>query len=174
MVLAPLPDAARLWLFAAARDLTGAEAAALVDRVRSFMAGWTSHGRPVASAAEVLEGRVLAVGAALSEAELNAGVSGCGIDKLQHAVEAAAEAGGFAWTGALDVLYRDADGAVQAVARSDFRRLARTGAVDASTPVLDLTLSTVGALRASGVERPAAQSWHARAFGLAKTASTGA
>lgn len=164
MLLAPLPDSARLWLFAADRDLTDAEARALLERVRTFTAGWTSHGRPVASDAEVLDGRVLAVGATITEAEMNAGVSGCGIDKLQHAVEAAAKAGGFAWAGALDVLYRDADGRWQSAPRGAFRRLAREGTATAATPVLDLTHTTVGALRSHGVARPAGEAWHGRAF----------
>ena len=170
MLLAPLPDAARLWLFAADRDLTDAETAALLDRVRAFADGWTSHARPVPAAVDLLARRVLAVGAVINEGEVNAGVSGCGIDSLQHAVEAAADACGLGWLPPLAVLYRDDAGMVQSVARSDFRRLARAGAVDAATPVLDLTLTTVGALRAEGVERPAGRSWHGRTFGLAAQA----
>lgn len=173
MLLAPLPNAARLWLFAATRDLADGEAADLLTRVRAFVTGWTSHGRPVPAAAEGLHGRLLAVGALLAEDAVNAGVSGCGIDSLQHAVAAAAEAGGFAWLPPLDVLYRDAAGTMQAVSRAAFRRLARAGAVTSATPVLDLTLPTVGALRAGGVERPAAQSWHGRAFGLVERVPTG-
>ncbi|HLT47178.1 MAG TPA: hypothetical protein VK002_08125 [Rubricoccaceae bacterium] len=173
-LLAPLPDAARLWLFAADRDLDAAEAAALLDRVRAFTAGWTSHARPVPAAADLLLSRVLAVGAAIDESEVNAGVSGCGIDAMQHAVEAAAEAGGFAWLPPLAVLYRDDEGALQAVPRPDFRRLVRDGVVNAGTPVLDLTPTTVGALRAGGVERAAGRSWHGRVFGLGEPVAAGA
>jgi hypothetical protein len=48
------------------------------------------------------------------------------------------------------------------------------GAVDAATPVFDLTLATVGALRVEGVERPAGRSWHGRTFGLIARAAAGA
>jgi hypothetical protein len=174
MLLTPLPDSARLWLFAADRDLTAEEQATLLDRVRAFAAGWTSHGRAVPAAVDLLAGRVLAVGASLREDELNAGVSGCGIDSMEHAVAEAAAEVGVGWVPALAVLYRDAAGAVRAVPRPAFRRLAREGAVEATTPVFDLTLDTVGALRAEGVERPAGRSWHGRVFGLAERAEAGA
>ena len=82
-----LPDAARLWLFAFDGDPSP-----LLPDVRAFCRAWTSHGRPVTAAADVLAGRVLAVAAVLTEAEANAGVSGCGIDAMQHAVETAAVA----------------------------------------------------------------------------------
>src|SRR5690606_5853449 len=173
-LLAPPPDAAPPWLSAAGRDLAAADAAALLARVRAFTAGWTCHARPGPAAAALLLSRVLAVGAAVDESEVNAGVSGCGIDAMQHAVEAAAEAGGFAWLPPLAVLYRDDEGALQAVPRPDFRRLVRDGVVNAGTPVLDLTPTTVGALRAGGVERAAGRSWHGRVFGLGEPVAAGA
>jgi hypothetical protein len=101
---------------------------------------------------------------------VNAGVSGCGIDKLQHAVEDAAGAAGFAWVAPLDVLYRDDAGEVRTLSRPAFRDLARAGAVHGGTPVFDLTLRTVGALRTEGIEHPAARRWHGRTFGLAEGA----
>ena len=173
MLLAPLPDSARLWLFAADRTLTAAEQDVLLDRVGAFATGWTSHGRAVPAAVDIVDGRVLAVGASLSEAELNAGVSGCGIDSMERAVAEAAGAVGVRWVPALAVLYRDAGGVVQVALRAEFRHLARTGAVEAMTPVLDLTPTSVGALRAEGIERPAVRSWHGRVFGLRFPAEAG-
>jgi hypothetical protein len=119
----------------------------------------------------LLHGRILAVGAKLSDAEVNAGVSGCGIDSLQHALEAQAEHLGFRWMGGLDVLFRDAEGALSCVTRSDFRRLARDGTVTSETRVFDLTPETAGALRAQGVERAAGTSWHGRVFRLSEQAA---
>jgi hypothetical protein len=162
-LLAPLPDDARLWLFAADRALDAGEQAALLARVRPFVASWRSHGRPVAAAAEVLDGRVLAVGGAITPEELNAGVSGCGIDAMTHAVDEAATTLGVGWLGGLDVAYRDGE-ALRVVPRAEFRRLARAGGVTPETPVLDLTAPTVGEVRARGVVRPAAEAWHGRTF----------
>ena len=154
---------ARLWLFALDGDVPDA----LLADVQAFCATWASHGRPVRAAAERLAGRVLAVAAQITDAEVNAGVSGCGIDAMQHAVEVAVARYGRALVPALTVTYRDGAGAWQTVARPAFRRLARSGGVDADTRVLDLTLPTLGALTdAGGTDRPAGEAWHGVAFGL--------
>ncbi len=157
-----LPDDARLWLFAASGPVPDAALA----QVRAFLPTWASHGRAVTAHAERASDSVLAVAALISPEEFNAGVSGCGIDAMTHAVEAAFEASGLAQASPLAVSYRDASGAWQSVSRSTFRRLAREGTVGAHTEVLDLTTTDLGALRARGVVRPAAQAWHGVAFGL--------
>ena len=168
-MLDPLPDAARLWLFA----LDGTPApqaveAALAD-VRAFLPSWASHGRPVEARADVLEGRVLAVGAVISADEMNAGVSGCGIDAMQHAVEAALARHGLAFAPALSVTY-EGDAGWTVAPRPAVRARFKSGAADGATPVLDLTHETVGALRADGLARPAAETWAGRAFRLGAAA----
>lgn len=170
-MLTALPDSARAWVFAAlgGADRLGDE---LHAAVHEFTRHWTSHGRPVpADAADAtpagFPGAVLVVAAQLSDDEVNAGVSGCGIDAMQHALDAAVAAGGAELASPLSVAYRDADGAWQVVPRPAFRALARSGRVDGETRVLDLTATTLGQLRAGGVERAAAAAWHGRAFRLA-------
>ena len=166
-MLHPLPDAARVWLFPLDRTLDDAAADRLRQRLAAWLPSWASHGRPVQAEAEVLAGRALAVGAVISEADLNAGVSGCGIDAMERAVAAALDAEGVARAPALGVTYRDDAGEWATVARPAFRRLAREGAVGPETPVLDGTAETVRALRRHGVERPAGEAWTGRAFRLA-------
>lgn len=161
-ILAPLPDDARVWLFA-----FDGPAGDVLPAVRAWLPSWTSHGRPVTAEAEVVHDAVLAVGAMISTAELNAGVSGCGVDAMQHAVESAAAGVGRALLPALLVVWQDGDGAWQASGRPAFRRAITDGAAEASTPVLDLTATTVGALRHTGVVHPAAEAWTGRLFGLA-------
>ena len=155
-----LPDDTRLWLFAADRALTPDEQTALLDRLRLFIGEWKSHGRSVPADVGILFDRVLAVGAHLSEDELNAGVSGCGIDSLTHAVEDTAAKLGFYWTGALEVLYYDAEGVLQTVSRSEFRRRVNDGAVTLESLILDLTPTLVGELRTHGIKRRVGDSWH--------------
>ena len=157
---------ARVWLVAADGD-----PAPLLPDVRAFCLTWASHGRPVRAATDVLAGRVLAVAAVISEAELNGGVSGCGIDAMQHVVETAAARHGLGLIPALSVTYRDATGAWQSVPRSAFRALVTRGTAGPETRVLDLTPATLGAL-AAGVERPAGETWHAAAFRLDASRST--
>jgi hypothetical protein len=166
-----LPDAARVWLFPLDRTLADDAADALRQRLADWLPSWQSHGRPVHAEAAVVAGRALAVGAAISTADLNAGVSGCGIDSMERAVAAALEAEGVALAPALGVTYRDDAGAWASVSRPAFRRLVRRAAVDARTPVLDVTAETVGALRERGAERPAGEAWTGRAFRLAAPAA---
>ena len=135
-----------------------------------FLAGWKSHGRPVPGDVGILFDRVLVIGAHLSEDELNAGISGCGIDSLTHAVEDTAAKLGFDWTGALDVLYYDVDNTLQTVSRSEFRRLAQEGAVTPESRVLDHPTTFVGALRTDGIRRRVTDSWHVSLLQLTQTA----
>lgn len=162
MLFPTLPPTARVWLFEADRDIPEA----LFAAVRRWLPTWTSHARPVTAEADVLAGRVLAVAALISPEDLNAGVSGCGIDAMTHAVEQAFAEADCTLAPALAVTHRDADGAWQTVPRPTFRRLAREGGVSGDTPVLDLTATDLGTLRETGVERPAAESWHGRVFRL--------
>lgn len=158
-MLSALPDSARLWFFTADRPLSTDTAGALQRRVEDFLTEWASHGRAVPGEAAVLHDRFLAVAA-----HLDGGVSGCGIDSMTHAVEEIASGLGFGWLDGLHVAYRDASGDVHAVPRPAFRALVRDGAVTAETPVFVTTLDTLGDLRAGGLERPAAEAWHARVF----------
>lgn len=165
MLLPDLPADARLWIFTADRALTADEQTRLRDTIERFVAEWTSHGRPVPGGALLLEDRFVIVAA-----RLEGGVSGCGIDSLVHAVEAAGEDVGVGWVDGLQVVFRGADGAVRVLPRPAFRQLAREGDVTAATPVFDTTLATLGALRNEGLERPAGSAWHGRVFRLMEPA----
>ena len=167
MHFSSLSDDARLWLFAADRPLQANEQTSLLSTARDFAKQWTSHSRPVPSEVELIDGRVLAVGASIDSDAPNAGVSGCGIDSLQHALNKVAGRLDFGWLPALDVLYRRPDGEIASVSRAQFRSDVEAGRVGPDTPVFDLTPTTLGRARSSGIERPAAESWHGRAFSLA-------
>lgn len=164
--LLALPGDARLWLFA----IQGNPGTIVAD-LRAFVPSWRSHGRPVPAAAADLTpdgfpGVVLAVAAHLSPDDVNAGVSGCGIDAMQHAVEAAIAASGAHLLPALGVAYHDGE-AWHLVSRPAFRASASAGRVGSDTLVLDLTPATVAELRAGGAVRPAGDAWHGRTFRLA-------
>lgn len=151
-----------MWWFAADRDLPPRT----LQAVRAWLPTWTSHGRPVTAEADVVADCVLVVGAVIAPEDWNAGVSGCGIDAMTHVVERAFTEAGVAQVPALSVTYREANGPWQTVPRPAFRRLAREGAVTGATRVLDLTATDLAAARAHGVDRPAAEAWHGRAFRL--------
>ena len=160
--LRSLPDSARIWIYAADRTLNESEEQRLVDLLDSFCREWRYHGKKVESAAAVLEGRFAVLAGVTAEGD----ISGCGIDSSVHALDQAAAELGLQWLSGLYVHYREKDGAITSVPRSDFRSKAAVGEVDGTTPVFDLSIDTLGALRAGRFEQPAAATWHGRVFRL--------
>jgi hypothetical protein len=157
-----LPDDARLWIHAAAKPLPDETQEALLDHLSTFIEDWTSHEHTVEGAATVLHDRFLIVaGTPTGEDE----ISGCGIDDLTHAVDRAASTVDVEWVPSLHVLYRARDGSVVSASRRAFQQKAEEGAVTAETPVFDLSLTTLDALRNGQFERPARTSWHAQLLG---------
>jgi hypothetical protein len=173
MPFSHLPPTARLWVYAAARPLTDDEETTLARRLTDFLDGWASHGRPVEGAAEVRDGRFVLLAAHLP-GQPGADVSGCGIDASVQVLEAFADEVGLQWQAGLRVFYRDAGGTVHSASRPAFEALADEGTVHAATPVFDLSVESVAALREGRFERPAGASWHAEAFPLAPAPATAA
>jgi hypothetical protein len=153
-----LPDDARLWIFAADRNLDDDELDRLTGALDRFVEGWVAHGAPVVGGYEVREGRFVLV----ASDERATGVSGCSIDALHRALKELEGGLGVRLTDRAPVWFRDAEGRVRTAARSEFREMAQAGEVSASTPVFDPTLTQVGEVRAGGWERPAGEGWHAR------------
>jgi len=154
-----LPDAARVWVFPAERALDGGERAALLAEVDAFLGGWAAHGAPLRSARDLIEDRFLVVGVDEDATR----PSGCSIDALVNRLEALGEARGVAVLDHAPVWYRR-DGEVRMATREAFRALAREGAVGPDTPVFDTSLTKLSELRTRGLERPARESWHGKAF----------
>lgn len=161
-----LPDDARVWIYVANRPLTADEQEDLQAHLEDFIEDWSSHGRPVDGAVDVLHKRFIVLVATLTEGD----ISGCGIDASVHAIEDVAQQLNIEWVPTLDIVYRDADGHVQHCSRATFRALAEEETVTAETPVFDPSITTLGALRDGQFEQPAGASWHARAFDLAQPA----
>jgi hypothetical protein len=153
-----LPDDARLWIFAADRDLDDDELNRLTAALDRFVEGWVAHGAPVVGGYEVREGRFVLV----ASDERATGVSGCSIDALHRALQELERDLGVRLTDRGPVWFRDAEGRIRTVSRPEFREMARAGEVKGATPVFDPVLTQVGEVRAGAWERPATEGWHAR------------
>lgn len=159
--LARMPDDARLWVFAAPRALSTAEAATLSARVAEFISGWHAHGHPVAGGWSWEHDHFLLIAAD----ETATGVSGCSLDALYDSLKALeVEIGASLLDAASRVWFRDAEGDIRSLTRPEFRLLARSGGVGPDTPVFDNTVASVGALRAGQWEKPMKDSWQGKAF----------
>lgn len=162
-----IPDDARVWVFGASRDLSAPEQETLLGRVDAFIDRWAAHGAPVVGGRDLRHGRFLVVAAD----ERATGVSGCSIDSLFHALAETEREMGITFRDGSLVFFRDADGAVRALPRPDFRALAQRGEVGEDTPVFDNTVGTAGDLRGGRWETRFGDAWHARAFPLGAAAS---
>lgn len=154
-----LPGHGRLWVFPASRELGEGEAAACLREVDGFLDGWRAHGVALRSGRELVERRFLLVGVDV-DAEVP---SGCSIDALVNRLRALGRSLGVTLVDHASVWFR-ANGEIHAVTRAEFRRLAEAGIVGPEVSVFDTTLTRVDQARAGGLERPAAETWHGRAF----------
>lgn len=166
LTLKSLPDEARVWIYAADRELNELEENRVKEILDTFCLQWESHGRPVESASDVREGRFAIIAGYVEDGD----VSGCGIDKSVHALEKASSELAFEWLPGLAVHYRDEKGVPRSTSRQHFRSLVREGVISSATPVFDFTIETVGQLRSGEFERPAGESWHARVFRISESA----
>lgn len=161
------PDEARLWAYVADRPLTANEQTMLQEKLDRFFASWQSHGRPVKGQAQLVDERLLLVGAFVPGGD----ISGCGIDASVNVLEEVGSDLDIAWLSPLHVFYRSASGEIEAASRSEFRQLAEEGRVTTDTRVFDVSVDTVGQLHRGELEQPAGDSWHGRVFSLAQPAS---
>lgn len=154
-----LPDHGRLWVFPATRTLSADEVETLLEAVDDFLAGWSAHGAPLRSGRELRDGRFLLVGVDV-DAEAP---SGCSIDALVNRLRAL---GSKIDVGLIDhsPVWYAADDSIEAVSRSEFRRMADEGRVGPAVTVFDTTLTSLRQLREGGLARRATDAWHGRAF----------
>lgn len=151
-----LPDDARVWVFGAAREITGEPCDRLLGAVDEFLGQWNAHGSPLVCGREWRDGRFLAIGVDQS----TAGASGCSIDGLFRTLARLESEIGTTMLGGGRVYYRDADGRVNVATRTAFNALGRDGRVGPETPVFDTSITTAAAWR-ERFERPVRESWHA-------------
>lgn len=154
-----LPDHARLWVFASERPLAPDESNRLLDAVDAFLASWRAHQVPLSCARDWRLDQFLLVGAD----EQAAGVSGCSIDALVRTMKALGQDLGVSLLDHGAVHFREGL-QVRRLSRDAFAAAAEGGQVSPETIVFDNTVTSVGALRAGEWERPAAATWHQRAF----------
>ena len=153
------PDDARLWLAAFPRPLLPEEQARLHAHFEAFRPHWKIHGEPIDSAFALLDGQVLAV----AERTMQTQPSGCSIDAMLRQIYKLADHLELALIDAQKVLVRSS-GSLQAVPKTRLESMLQGGEIGPDTQVVDLTLQSLGELRAERLERPLAQTWIARKY----------
>lgn len=155
-----LSDEARLWVL----PLEGTPVALqnLWTQIQLFLQQWTSHGRAIECASQLVSHRFL-----LIAGEIPGGtVSGCGIDALMHAVEENSVKHNCRVLSSLLIYHRSAQGTIEFHPRGRFRGMIAEGLISGHTPVFNPGLHTLRALRAGEFELPLQDSVYARIFQL--------
>lgn len=169
MDLAPfaaLPDDARLWLLAFDQPV---DAALLAPEVEALLGRWRHKGVEYHAAWALLENRILAV----AEPTLASQPSGCAIDGMLRGMNQLTGRLGRTLVDPQAVLARLPEG-LRAFDRADMEARLADGTLDGATPLLDLTLFNLGALRQGRLERPLATTWIGRKYKNQAPISTGA
>lgn len=159
--ISELPDTARLWIFAAAETLNSIQSDLLTTRMNQFLQEWTAHKRELRPAWELRYDRFILI--ALDETLMPA--SGCSIDNMVHHLRDYELATGLnIVNSSSEIFYRDKEGAIQSVARTEFKALVQKGLVDDETIVFNNIIQTLGELREGGWEIAMKLSWHKQTF----------
>ena len=153
-----LPDSARLWLLALTQPVAPAVLAPELD---ALLGKWRHKGTQYQADWALLEGRILAI----AEPTLAEQPSGCAIDGMQRGLGQALGRLGLRLEDPQAVLVRPAEG-LTILPRTELAARLADGTLTATTPVLDLALLTLGELRKGRYERPLADTWVGRKFGV--------
>ena len=154
-----LPDHGRLWVFPLSRALSAQESGMVLRQVDAFLDNWAAHGRQLQSGRELRDGCFLLIGVD----EHAEAASGCSIDALVNGLCSLGDELGVSFVDHSPVWYRNGDG-VQSVSRPVFKEMVGQGHVSRETSVFDTSLTRMGFLRDTGLERPAGETWHGKAF----------
>ena len=147
-----LPDAARIWVFAADPALDGAPADHLLAEVDRFLNGWKAHGVPLRCARAWRDDRFLVVGIDPTEEQ----ASGCSIDGLFRALQQVERHVGARLVGGGRVFYRDRTGKPVMAQREELDDLVSRGEIGRATPIFDTTVTSLAEWK-SRFERPAVE-----------------
>jgi len=160
------PDKARLWVRALDRPLDGAQQKKLEAEMERILSQWKTHGQSIESTWSLLHDQLLIV----VEKTVATQLTGCAIDGMLQQVHHLVEQLGLSLLDHQRVLFRR-DHSLISAAKEELKERLEEGSLNASTPVIDLSLGQLGSLRRGQLERPLAETWIGRKYGIRATAT---
>jgi len=156
--ISSLPPEARIWCYGVSTRPADAALEKLQAELAVFLDTWTAHQADLRAGFDWLDDGFLVI--AVDESAT--GASGCSIDALTSELRRLERKAEIELLDAAPVWFREASGTVRRVTREEFRQLASAGSVTETTPVFDLTVEHLEAVRSGDWEIEAGSSWHAR------------
>ncbi|HLO67123.1 MAG TPA: hypothetical protein VK188_08910 [Holophaga sp.] len=157
-----LPDGSRLWLLPLEAPPAPEASAALAQGLDALMAQWRHKGHAYSGRWALLLGQVVAV----AEPDLAGNPSGCAIDGMLRKVSRLLQDLGLAQVDPASHVLADAGG-WRAFPKAGLEALLLDGTLGPETPVADLSLFSLGDLRAGRLQAPLARTWIGRRFKVA-------
>jgi hypothetical protein len=153
-----MPSHSRVWVYQSNQVLDERTQTIILERLKSFIQGWDSHGQMLKGSAKILHDLFLVV----AVDESYGGVSGCSIDKSVHFLK---ELGNELQ---LDFFDRSKQAFVknESILLENFRNLKThigVGLIKKETPTFNNTISTIEELQTAW-QVPAGESWMSRYF----------
>jgi len=149
----------RVWVYQADRELTEAEAQQIQQQLTDFTAAWTAHNNQLKAWAEIRYNRFII----LMVDEMQAGASGCSIDKSVRFLKLLEQQYGITLFDRFNIAYREANHIIS-VNRNTFEQLIQQGKVDENTIVFNNLVQNMAELQTRW-EVPFRDSWHMQLFG---------
>jgi len=146
----------KIWIYQANRALSHDESISTQVALDQFAGNWVAHNRQLKAKAVLVENRfiILAVDESL------AGASGCSIDASVHFLKTLQNQLGIDLFDRMRFAFKNENGELQSVTRSEFSSLYASGEISDETIVVDTLIKTKGEL--SALLKPLKESWHIR------------
>lgn len=149
----------RVWVYQGDRFLTTNEVESINSDLEGFVSSWTAHGSALAGKGLVVDNLFIVI----EVDESQAGVTGCSIDKSVHFLQSLGQKYNIDFFNRMKVSFRQNDGKVALVNRSQFEDLIKTGEVNSETIVFNNLIQNSEDLQTNW-QIPFKESWHNKVF----------
>ena len=153
-----ISEDSRIWIYQSSSVFNEAEVTHIQQKLNEFTSQWLAHGNKLAALGEVRFNQFII----LSVDEMQAGATGCSIDKSVKLIQEIEQELSVNLFDRFRVAYRDGDKIISCN-RQEFEDLIKTGKVTEQTMVFNNLISTRKELETNW-QVPMKSSWHSQVF----------
>ena len=153
-----ISEDSRIWIYQSNKVFNEAEVTHIQQKLNDFTSQWLAHGNKLAALGEVRFNQFII----LSVDEMQAGATGCSIDKSVKLIQEIEQELSVNLFDRFRVAYREGDNIISCN-RQEFEDLIKTGKVTEQTMVFNNLISTRKELETNW-QVPMKSSWHSQVF----------